>query len=59
MARDNISKEDAERRIAAQVSNHERAKRANFIFSSLWDVDFTRRQADKAWEDIKSIVDKL
>jgi dephospho-CoA kinase len=59
MARDGLSKEDAERRVASQVSNHERVKRANFAFSSLWEVNFTRLQADKAWNDIKSIVETL
>lgn len=59
MARDGLSAEDAERRVAAQVSNHERVKRATFVFSSLWEVEFTRRQADKAWQDIKAIIDTL
>jgi dephospho-CoA kinase len=58
-ARDGLSAEDAEKRVAAQVSNHERVLKANFVFCSLWEVDFTHRQADKAWLDIESIINTL
>ncbi|CAL8073582.1 unnamed protein product [Orchesella dallaii] len=58
-SRDKVSQEDAERRVGSQVSNHERAKRATFLFSTLWEEEFTRSQILKAWGNIESTIKKL
>jgi phosphopantetheine adenylyltransferase/dephospho-CoA kinase len=58
-ARDSLSREDAERRIDSQLSNQERIRQATFVFSSLWEPEFTRKQVSKAWAQVKSLVDPL
>ncbi|ODN00347.1 Bifunctional coenzyme A synthase [Orchesella cincta] len=55
-SRDKVSQEDAERRVGCQVSNHERAKRATFLFSTLWEEEFTQSQVLKAWGNIDSTI---
>lgn len=47
--RNGIPEEEAKRRIASQLSNNEIVAKSHVIFSSLWDYDFTSKQAEKAW----------
>ena len=57
--RDKLSREDAEKRIDSQLSNEQRISKATFVFSSLWEPEFTRKQVTKALSQIKSVVDNL
>lgn len=43
-----LAKEDAEKRVNAQVDNLTRVKRSNAIFCSLWEPEFTKKQVDRA-----------
>lgn len=47
--RNGITEEEAKRRMASQLSNYEIVAKSHVIFSSLWDYDFTSKQAEKAW----------
>lgn len=47
--RNNLSEEEAKKRIASQMSNSDRVQQANVVFCSLWDYEFTRQQVEKAW----------
>lgn len=47
--RNGLTEEEAKRRLASQMSNHEVVARSHVIFSSLWDSDFTLKQAQKSW----------
>uniref|UniRef100_A0A1I8P5V1 Bifunctional coenzyme A synthase n=1 Tax=Stomoxys calcitrans TaxID=35570 RepID=A0A1I8P5V1_STOCA len=48
--RNNISEEDAKRRLASQPSNSEIVAKSHVVFSSQWDTNFTLTQAEKAWQ---------
>ncbi|XP_077515642.1 bifunctional Phosphopantetheine adenylyltransferase - Dephospho-CoA kinase [Amblyomma americanum] len=58
MARDNLEKDQALRRIQAQMSNKERVDKANVIFCSLWDYATTERQVEKAWNELQVFLAK-
>ncbi|XP_055910640.1 bifunctional coenzyme A synthase [Eupeodes corollae] len=47
--RNNLSEEEARKRIANQVDNHTVVKKSNVVFSSEWSPDYTQKQAEKAW----------
>ncbi|XP_065359437.1 bifunctional coenzyme A synthase [Calliphora vicina] len=47
--RNGLTEEEAKRRLASQLSNSEMVARSHVIFSSLWDTEFTLKQAEKAW----------
>ncbi|KAM7356872.1 bifunctional Phosphopantetheine adenylyltransferase - Dephospho-CoA kinase [Cochliomyia hominivorax] len=47
--RNGLTEEEAKRRLASQMSNHEIVSKSHVIFSSLWDSEFTLKQAEKAW----------
>ncbi|GJQ85440.1 hypothetical protein Trydic_g23865 [Trypoxylus dichotomus] len=48
--RNNLSLEEANRRLTAQMENKKYIDVANVIICSLWPVDYTRSQIDKAWQ---------
>ncbi|XP_054932783.1 bifunctional coenzyme A synthase isoform X2 [Dermacentor andersoni] len=58
MARDNLEKDQALRRVQAQMSNKERVDKANVIFCSLWDYATTERQVAKAWNELQAFLGK-
>lgn len=50
MERNGLSAKEAESRLASQPANSEQVAIANVVFSTLWSVEFTRKQVDKAWK---------
>ncbi|EKX32840.1 hypothetical protein GUITHDRAFT_81948, partial [Guillardia theta CCMP2712] len=44
MKRNNISEEDAKKRISAQMTNQDRMKRSDIIISNEWDTEQTNQQ---------------
>ncbi|CAG7837641.1 unnamed protein product, partial [Allacma fusca] len=58
-ARDKLSKEDTEKRVDSQLSNQSRLSKATFAFCSLWEVEFTRKQVDKAWAEIETVIESI
>ncbi|KIH50163.1 dephospho-CoA kinase domain protein, partial [Ancylostoma duodenale] len=52
--RDGLSKEQAEARIASQLSNKERIDHSNVVFCSLWAYEETRAQVNRAVKDLRS-----
>lgn len=58
MARDNLEKDQALRRVQAQMSNKERVNKANVIFCSLWDYATTERQVARAWNELQAFLSK-
>jgi len=49
VSRNGLSTEEAERRVAAQLSNAQRVCRANVVISTLWEPELTQQQCEKAW----------
>jgi len=49
MTRNNLSEEDAKKRVASQMTNKERVSHAHVVFCTLWDREITRAQVQKAW----------
>lgn len=50
MERNKLSDEDAEKRIAAQLTNEERVSQSNVVICSEWTVERTQEQLVAAWE---------
>ncbi|KAL0984428.1 hypothetical protein UPYG_G00141350 [Umbra pygmaea] len=50
MARDRITREDAERRLQSQWSTARQVAQASVVLCTLWEPEVTRRQVRKAWE---------
>jgi len=48
MDRDGRSKEEAQRRVASQLSNAERVSRASTVLCTLWQPEVTQRQVEEA-----------
>lgn len=48
--RNNLSEEQAISRIEAQPSNRFYVKNAHVVFSTLWEVQYTKEQVVKAWD---------
>ncbi|XP_051894893.1 bifunctional coenzyme A synthase [Pristis pectinata] len=49
MKRDNISEEDAKKRLANQWTNAQRVQHANVVLCTQWEPEFTEKQIQKAW----------
>lgn len=47
--RNGLTEDQAQHRIASQPSNQTYVEAANVVFCSLWDVEYTRSQVDRAW----------
>lgn len=54
--RDNITEEQALQRINSQMSNKERVNKANVIFCSLWEPEYTISQVNKAWDQLQKFL---
>jgi dephospho-CoA kinase len=52
MARNGISPEQADARIASQITNDERARHARVIIDNSGDLDDLRRRVDEAWQQL-------
>lgn len=53
MKRNVLSEDEAKRRIDMQPSNIDQIKEANVIICTLWDYDFTEKQVQNAWNELK------
>ncbi|XP_017479592.1 PREDICTED: bifunctional coenzyme A synthase [Rhagoletis zephyria] len=60
MQRNDLSEEEARKRIASQMDNSEVVSKSHIVFSSQWSDEFTQEQVDKAWsilmQDIKQRI---
>ena len=48
--RNKLSEDEARKRISVQMSNVDRIKHANVLFSTLWEREFTKLQVMRAWK---------
>ncbi|XP_052845475.1 LOW QUALITY PROTEIN: bifunctional coenzyme A synthase [Drosophila gunungcola] len=55
--RNNLSEEEARKRLSSQVPNTEIVAKSHVIFSSQWDHDFTQKQAERAWRMLTKELD--
>ncbi|XP_016969564.2 bifunctional coenzyme A synthase [Drosophila rhopaloa] len=55
--RNNLSEEEARKRLASQVPNTEIVAKSHVLFSSQWDHDFTQKQAERAWQMLTKELD--
>ena len=46
------SEEEARQRLSNQISNQKYVNEANVVFCSKWEVAYTRKQVDKAWNHL-------
>uniref|UniRef100_A0A1B6MQ73 Bifunctional coenzyme A synthase n=1 Tax=Graphocephala atropunctata TaxID=36148 RepID=A0A1B6MQ73_9HEMI len=53
MERNGLSEEEAKARLESQPTNTEYVERANVVFCSLWQKEFTQKQVDRAWTNLK------
>lgn len=56
--RNNLSEEEARKRIRSQMLNEERVKKANVVFCTFWDHEFTMAQVKTAWDALNSYLQK-
>ena len=59
MARNNLSEDEARKRVASQLDNKEVVAKSHVIFSSQWDAAFTHTQAEKAWQMLINELDEI
>ncbi len=55
MKRDNLLREEAERRISAQMSQGEKMSYADFLIDTSGDFESTRRQVEAVWRQLEAI----
>lgn len=48
--RNQLSKEEAAKRVDAQLTNQERIARANVVICPQWEYEYTRKQIQTAWD---------
>lgn len=56
MARDCVEEAAAKRRMEAQLTNAEYVRHANVIFSTQWEPEYTQKQVEKAWRELKARI---
>jgi dephospho-CoA kinase len=56
MRRDGLTREDAERRVAAQMSQREKMSRADFLVDSSGTHEETRAQVVKIYEELRALA---
>lgn len=56
MKRDGRTKEDAERRIASQLSNQKRVDCAHVVLSTQWQPEETQLQVERAWSELQKRI---
>ncbi|XP_071157555.1 bifunctional coenzyme A synthase-like [Mytilus edulis] len=49
MDRNNMTEEEANKRLKSQLSNKERVQRSNVVLCTLWEYEYTQTQVEKAW----------
>ncbi|XP_047030218.1 bifunctional coenzyme A synthase isoform X1 [Helicoverpa zea] len=55
-ARDNLSAEDAAKRVDSQVTNEDQVAHANVVFSPQWSYQHTQGQVDRAWKLLEGLL---
>lgn len=48
--RNGLSEEEAKIRLGAQLSSKKYVEAANVVICSLWPIDYTKKQVEKAWQ---------
>ncbi|CAH1638304.1 unnamed protein product [Spodoptera littoralis] len=56
--RDNLSAEEAAKRVDSQVSNEDHVAVANVVFSPNWSTDHTDTQLEGAWKELQEYLAK-
>ncbi|KAI4501903.1 hypothetical protein M0802_003238 [Mischocyttarus mexicanus] len=56
LKRNNLSEEEAKKRITMQPSNVDLVKEANVVFCTMWDRDFTKEQVQNAWDELTEYI---
>ena len=56
--RNELSEEEAKKRLASQLKNRERVSRANVVLSTLWEPEYTQKQVEKAWRGLQERIQK-
>lgn len=51
--RNSLTEEQIKSRIRAQLSNKSCVEAANVVFCTLWPVEYTYQQVDKAWGELQ------
>ena len=59
MERNGLDEDTARIRVFSQMSNGDKIARANVTFCSLWQMEFTHKQVDSAWESLVDRMNKL
>lgn len=54
MQRNQLTEEEAQKRVSSQLDNTEIVRKSNVVFSSQWSEEFTQIQADRAWQKLIS-----
>jgi dephospho-CoA kinase len=58
MRRNNLSREEAERRIASQMPQEEKLRYADFAIDTTGDFEDTRRQTEAVYRELKALAEK-
>lgn len=56
IARDNLGREQAEQRVAAQMPQEEKMKFADFLIDTSDGFDAARQQTGEVWDELKALV---
>jgi phosphopantetheine adenylyltransferase/dephospho-CoA kinase len=56
--RNGLSEEEAKKRLASQLKNKERVSQANVVLSTLWELEYTQKQVEKAWKGLQERIKK-
>lgn len=56
MKRDNVSREEAQRRISAQMPQEEKKKHADYLIDTSAGVESARRQTAAVWQELQTTV---
>lgn len=54
--RDGLTEEQIMGRIKSQPRNKDYVEASNVVFCSLWSVDYTHQQVDKAWKGLQERI---
>lgn len=52
--RNNLTEEQAKDRLNSQAPNATYVESANIVFCTLWSIDYTYQQVDRAWTELKT-----
>lgn len=57
--RNGLTEEQAKQRVNTQTSNEDLVEKSNVVFSAIRSYEFTRQQAEKAWNGLQEHLSKL